>query len=67
MKVFSIVISIIAFAFIVFNATQIDFKAPFKGQSIVALITIVASFCVIVMMSILRVSKRIEKKVKEGN
>ena len=67
MKVFTIVISLIALALIVFNVTQIDFKAPFKGQSIVALITIVASFCVIVMMSILRVSKRIEKKVKERN
>ncbi|MEP1490474.1 MAG: hypothetical protein ABJL44_12450 [Algibacter sp.] len=64
MKIFTIIISLIAVAFIAFNATQVDLKAPFEGQSIVALITIVASLCVILMMFILRVSKRIEQKVK---
>lgn len=67
MKIFTIIISVIAMALISFNITQIDFNAPFKGQSTVALITIVASLCVILMMAILRVSKRIEKKVKERN
>lgn len=64
MKIFSIIISIVAAIFIVFNITQVDFNAPFQGQSIVALITILASLCVIVMMLILMVSKRIEQKVK---
>jgi len=64
MKIFTIVLSIIAIGLIIFNFTQIDFNAPFEGQSIIAIITIVASLCVIIMMAILRTSKRIEQKVK---
>lgn len=65
MKILTTIISIIALGLIVFNATKIDFNAPLEGQSIIALITITASLCVILMMLILRVSKRIEKKIKE--
>ena len=64
MKIFTIVLSVIALGLIVFNFTQVNFDAPFDGDSIVAVITIVASLCVIMMMAILRTSKRIEQKVK---
>lgn len=64
MKILSIVLSIIALGLIIFNFTKVDFNAPFQGDSIIALITILASFCVIIMMGILRTSKRIEQKVK---
>lgn len=64
MKIFTIVLSVIALGLIVFNVTLINLEAPFNGESIVAIITILASLCVIVMMSILRVSKSIEQKVK---
>ena len=64
MKIITIVISLIAFALIVFNFTKVDFNAPFEGESITALITILAGFCAIFLMLILRVSKRIEEKVK---
>ena len=64
MKIFTIIISLIAVALIAFNITQVNVNAHFEGQSIVALITIVASLCVILMMAILRISKRIEKKIK---
>ncbi len=64
MKIFTIVLSVIALGLIVFNFTQVNFDAPFEGDSIVAVITIVASLCVIMMMAILRTSKRIEQKVK---
>lgn len=64
MKILTLVISIIALGLIIFNFTQLDFDAPFEGQSLVAVITIVASLCVILMMTILRISKRIEQKVK---
>lgn len=66
MKILTIILSVIALGLIIFNFTKVDFNAPFQGDSIVALITIVASFCVIIMMAILRTSKRIEKKVKEN-
>ncbi|MEP3838387.1 MAG: hypothetical protein ABJM36_12105 [Algibacter sp.] len=65
MKIFTIILSLLALGLIIFNITQINFDAPFKDDSIVAIITIVASLCVIVMMAILRISKRIEQKVKE--
>lgn len=65
MKIVTLIISIIAFGLMVFNFTKVNFDAPFQGDSIIALITIVASLCVILMMFILRISKRIEQKVKE--
>lgn len=64
MKIFTIIICLIAIALIAFNVTQVNFNTPFQGESIVALITIVASLCVILMMAILMISKRIEQKVK---
>lgn len=66
MKIFTTILSVIALGLIIFNFTKVDFDAPFQGDSIIALITIVASFCVIIMMAILRTSKRIEQKVKEN-
>ena len=65
MKIFSIVLSVIALGLIIFNLTKVNFEVPFKGDSMIAVITIVASFCVIIMMTILRISKRIEQKIKE--
>ncbi len=67
MKYITIIISIIALGLMIFNFTKVNFDAPFKDDSIIALITIVASLCVILMMFILRISKRIEQKVKERN
>lgn len=67
MKIFSIVVSLIALGLIVFNAFYINLKVPFEGQSLVALITIMASLCVIVLVQILRISKRIEKAQKRNN
>jgi len=64
MRIFTIVISIIALGLITFNFTKLDFNALFEGESIIAIITIIASLCVIVMMGILRISKRIEQKTK---
>lgn len=65
MKILTIVISVIAFVLIVFNFTKVNFNAPFKGESMTALITILAGFCAILLMLILRVSKNIEQKTKQ--
>ncbi len=67
MKYLIIILSVMALGLMIFNFTEVDFDAPFKGKSLIALITIVASLCVILMMLILRTSKRIEQKVKERN
>ncbi len=66
MKYFIVIFSIIAVLLIGYNVTLIDFKAPFNGQSTVALITILASLCALLLLQILRVSKKIETKIK-GN
>lgn len=65
MKNFTTILSVIALGLVIFNFTKVNFDAPFEGDSMIAVITIVASLCVILMMGILRVSKRIEQKVKE--
>jgi uncharacterized integral membrane protein len=64
MKILSILLIVIAAILIGINATQINTEALFEGESMIALITISASLCVILMMLILRVSKRIEQKLK---
>ena len=65
MKLFTIVFTIIALALIIFNLTKVDFNKPFVGDSVVALITIFASLCGIVLLQILRLSKRVERHSKK--
>ena len=65
MKIFTIILSIIAVALIIYNSTKVDFNAPFEGESVIAIITIVAALCAILLLQILRVSKKIEQKVKQ--
>lgn len=67
MKLFTILLSVIALGLIAFNATKLNFDALFEGESIIAIITIVASLCVIILMQILRTSKRIEQLSKRND
>ena len=67
MKLVSISLSIIALLLFVFNTTKVDVNSPFKGDSIIALITIIASLCVIILLQILRTSKRIEQQQNHKN
>ncbi|MCB0445246.1 MAG: hypothetical protein R2812_01665 [Gelidibacter sp.] len=67
MKILTIILSIIALGLAVFNITKINWSAPFEGESIVAIITIIASLCAIILLQILRISKRIDKLSKEQN
>jgi hypothetical protein len=64
MKYIAYTIIVLAFALGVYNATKLNFEALFEGESIVGLITILASCCAIILMLILLTSKRIEEKVK---
>jgi len=65
MKIFTLILSVIAIALIIFNATKLNFEALFAGESQIALITIIAALCVIVLLQILRISKKIEKLDKK--
>ena len=64
MKIVIHILSIIAFALIIYNATKVDVNSPFQGESITAIITIVAALCAILLLQILRISKQIEQKSK---
>lgn len=66
MKILTIILSVIAVALIIFNATKLNFSALFEGESQTALITIVAALCALVLLQILRISKKIEKLSKKG-
>lgn len=61
MKIFTFVLSLIAISLAIFNATKLDFNALFEGESQTALITMLAALCAVVLLQILRISKKIEK------
>lgn len=65
MKILTLILSIIAVALIIYNATKVDLENPFQGESITAIITIVAALCAILLLQILRISKNIELKSKK--
>jgi hypothetical protein len=64
MKIFTTVLIILAVALIIFNVTLLDYNNPFEGNSMIALIGIVASFCAIFILLIFRMSKKIVEKLK---
>lgn len=61
MKIFTTVLTVIAVALIAFNATKLDFNNLLNGESFTAILTIVAALCAILLLQILRLSKKIEK------
>jgi hypothetical protein len=64
MKIFTSILMIIAFGLVIFNLTLLDYNKPLEGNSIIALIGIVASLCAIFILLIFRMSKKIEEKLK---
>lgn len=65
MKILTLFLSILALGLIVFNATKLNINSLFQGESMVAIIVIMASLCAIILLQILRTSKRIEELSKE--
>ena len=65
MKNFTYFLSVVAFLLISYNFTQINWDQPFQGDSVIAIITIMAGLCTIVILAILRTSKKIEKTIKQ--
>lgn len=64
MKIFTNILLFIAIALIIVNVFLIDFQKPLEGNSMIALIGIVASFCAVLILLIFRMSKKIEEKLK---
>ncbi len=61
MKIFTLILTIIAIGLVIFNATKLNFEALFEGESYTAILTIIAALCAIILLQILRISKKIEK------
>lgn len=64
MKIFTIVLIVLATALIIFNITMLDFENLFKGDSLVGLIGIAASICAVLILLIFRMSKAIQDKTQ---
>ena len=64
MKIFTNILLFIAIALIIVNVFLLDFNKPFEGDSMIALIGIIASFCAVLILLIFRMSKKIEEKLK---
>ena len=64
MRIFTYILTIIAILLIVYNLTEIDLSASFEGDNMTAIITILAGFCAIIILAIVRVSRKIEQIIK---
>lgn len=60
MKIFTLILTLIAIGLIIFNTTKLNFEALFEGESYTAVITIITALCAIILLQILRISKKIE-------
>ena len=65
MKILTSILVVIALALIIFNVTLLDFDHLLEGNSIVALIGIVAAFCAVCILLIFKMSKMIVEKTKD--
>ncbi|PJJ09675.1 hypothetical protein CLU83_3044 [Flavobacterium sp. 1] len=66
MKIFTNILVFLAVSLLVFNITLIDFQNPFKGDSVIALVGVVASFCAVLILLIFRMSKKIVEKMNDN-
>ncbi len=64
-KLVSAIIIVVAIGLIAYNVTLVDYANPLAGDSIIAVIGIVAALCAIVLILIFLASKKIEKKIGE--
>jgi uncharacterized membrane protein len=64
-RTLTIILILSALGLIVYNVTLIDFENPLEGNSIIALIGIMASLCAIVLLLIFMASKKVQKKIED--
>jgi len=64
MKIANYIIIAVAIGLIVLNVTKLDFENLFQGESVVALICIIAILCAVCLLLIYSTSKSIEDKTK---
>lgn len=64
-KTLLIILILLGIGLIAYNLTLVDFEDPLQGNSIIALVGILASLCAITLLLIYVTSKKIEKKINE--
>ncbi|MCK0132871.1 MULTISPECIES: hypothetical protein [Arenibacter] len=64
-KIVIVILIVLGLGLIAYNVTLVDFKDPFQGNSIIALIGILAALCAIVLLLIYSTSKKIQKKIEQ--
>ncbi|GGB85180.1 hypothetical protein GCM10007424_26540 [Flavobacterium suaedae] len=64
MKTFIYTLIAIAIGLIIFNITLLDFNNLFEGDSLIALIGIIASLCAVCILIIFKKAKQIEEKTR---
>ena len=67
MKKFIYILLFLAVALLIFNITQLNFDDLFGEESSGSFIGILASLCVIVLMFILLVSRKIQQRVNKNS
>ena len=65
MRIATYIISVIALAVGIFNVSKIDPEVPLEGDSFTALITAIAAGCAILIVTVLRISKKVDRLSKK--
>lgn len=65
MKVFKIILAVLAIVLLIYNLTIIDFSNPFNKESTIAIIGVVACICALLLLAILNISGKIKRKITE--
>lgn len=64
MKIFIYILIALATGLLIFNITKVDFENPLSDDSTVAVISVLASACAVLLLVILAVSRIIASKAK---
>ena len=64
MKIFTYIIIALSLVTIIFNVTKINLEKPFEGESTIAIIGIVASFCAVLIVTLFTVAKKVVEQTK---
>ena len=64
MKNLIYVLGALALVLVVFNLFQIDYADPFTGDSLIAIIGVVAGLCAVLLLIILLLAKKIQQRMR---
>ena len=64
-KILLTVLVLACLGLMAYNATMLDLNNPFQGDSIIALIGIMAALCALVLLILFQTSRKIQKKIED--